>query len=191
KKQISAGSQTILGDGPTPWQGGKSRIAAAPGSSGHEVNTVEKAGGSGIVVFAETLMSGRNNESGSMFSEGAGLSLEAVGAWQEGTGQGLSVLPCSGLCWGIPPPGVSGGSSAGSGVAGPGRAAGDSSRVPTGSSAMFYLAAAVSDFYIPVSEMPEHKIQSSEGALQVRPPWAWPPGPPPSAIPSLLPESFS
>nr|XP_005496700.2 phosphopantothenate--cysteine ligase [Zonotrichia albicollis] len=32
---------------------------------------------------------------------------------------------------------------------------------------MFYLAAAVSDFYIPVSEMPEHKIQSSEGPLQI------------------------
>lgn len=37
---------------------------------------------------------------------------------------------------------------------------------------MFYLAAAVSDFYIPASEMPEHKIQSSEGALQVRSTWA-------------------
>lgn len=37
----------------------------------------------------------------------------------------------------------------------------------TGSSAMFYLAAAVSDFYIPVSEMPEHKIRSSGGPLQV------------------------
>lgn len=33
---------------------------------------------------------------------------------------------------------------------------------------MFYLAAAVSDFYIPASEMPEHKIQSSNGPLQVR-----------------------
>ncbi|XP_057242563.1 phosphopantothenate--cysteine ligase isoform X2 [Malurus melanocephalus] len=32
---------------------------------------------------------------------------------------------------------------------------------------MFYLAAAVSDFYIPASEMPEHKIQSSEGPLQI------------------------
>lgn len=32
---------------------------------------------------------------------------------------------------------------------------------------MFYLAAAVSDFYIPVSEMPEHKMMSSGGALQV------------------------
>lgn len=32
---------------------------------------------------------------------------------------------------------------------------------------MFYLAAAVSDFYIPVSEMPEHKIHSSGGPLQV------------------------
>ncbi|XP_019499211.1 PREDICTED: phosphopantothenate--cysteine ligase isoform X3 [Hipposideros armiger] len=37
---------------------------------------------------------------------------------------------------------------------------------PLGPSAMFYLAAAVSDFYIPVSEMPEHKIQSSGGPLQ-------------------------
>lgn len=36
-----------------------------------------------------------------------------------------------------------------------------------GSTAMFYLAAAVSDFYIPASEMPEHKIQSSNGPLQV------------------------
>ncbi len=32
---------------------------------------------------------------------------------------------------------------------------------------MFYLAAAVSDFYIPAYEMPEHKIQSSNGPLQV------------------------
>ncbi|EDL30442.1 phosphopantothenate--cysteine ligase isoform 1 [Mus musculus] len=38
---------------------------------------------------------------------------------------------------------------------------------PLGSSAMFYLAAAVSDFYIPVSEMPEHKIHSSGGPLQI------------------------
>uniref|UniRef100_A0A4X2LVS4 DNA/pantothenate metabolism flavoprotein C-terminal domain-containing protein n=1 Tax=Vombatus ursinus TaxID=29139 RepID=A0A4X2LVS4_VOMUR len=38
---------------------------------------------------------------------------------------------------------------------------------PLGSSAMFYLAAAVSDFYVPASEMPEHKIQSSRGPLQV------------------------
>ncbi|MBN3277177.1 PPCS ligase, partial [Polyodon spathula] len=37
---------------------------------------------------------------------------------------------------------------------------------PIGSNAMFYLAAAVSDFYIPASEMPEHKIQSSDGPLQ-------------------------
>lgn len=41
-----------------------------------------------------------------------------------------------------------------------------------GSGVMFYLAAAVSDFYIPASEMSEHKIQSSEGALQVRCTWA-------------------
>lgn len=39
--------------------------------------------------------------------------------------------------------------------------------VHLGSRAMFYLAAAVSDFYIPASEMPEHKIQSSNGPLQV------------------------
>ncbi|XP_069466992.1 phosphopantothenate--cysteine ligase isoform X2 [Ambystoma mexicanum] len=32
---------------------------------------------------------------------------------------------------------------------------------------MFYLAAAVSDFYIPASEMPEHKIESSSGPLQI------------------------
>lgn len=38
---------------------------------------------------------------------------------------------------------------------------------PLGSSAMIYLAAAVSDFYVPVSEMPEHKIQSSRGPLQI------------------------
>lgn len=36
-----------------------------------------------------------------------------------------------------------------------------------GSKAMFYLAAAVSDFYIPASEMPEHKIQSCNGPLQL------------------------
>ncbi|XP_029359075.1 phosphopantothenate--cysteine ligase [Echeneis naucrates] len=36
-----------------------------------------------------------------------------------------------------------------------------------GNKAMFYLAAAVSDFYIPASEMPEHKIQSSDGPLQL------------------------
>ncbi|XP_006783273.1 phosphopantothenate--cysteine ligase [Neolamprologus brichardi] len=36
-----------------------------------------------------------------------------------------------------------------------------------GSKAMFYLAAAVSDFYIPAPEMPEHKIQSSNGPLQL------------------------
>ncbi|CAL8338891.1 unnamed protein product [Lota lota] len=36
-----------------------------------------------------------------------------------------------------------------------------------GPKAMFYLAAAVSDFYIPASDMPEHKIQSSNGPLQI------------------------
>ncbi|XP_053440698.1 phosphopantothenate--cysteine ligase-like [Nycticebus coucang] len=32
---------------------------------------------------------------------------------------------------------------------------------------MFYPAEALSDCYIPVSEMPEHKIQSSGGLLQI------------------------
>jgi phosphopantothenate-cysteine ligase len=34
--------------------------------------------------------------------------------------------------------------------------------------AILYLAAAVSDFYIPTSHMAEHKIQSSDGPLQVQ-----------------------
>ncbi|XP_076455635.1 phosphopantothenate--cysteine ligase-like [Babylonia areolata] len=38
---------------------------------------------------------------------------------------------------------------------------------PLGSRAMLYLAAAVSDFYIPADKMPEHKIQSSEKPLQL------------------------
>ena len=38
---------------------------------------------------------------------------------------------------------------------------------PIGSRAMLYLAAAVSDFYIPVQDMAEHKIQSSEGAPKI------------------------
>ena len=33
---------------------------------------------------------------------------------------------------------------------------------PLGARAVFYLAAAVSDFYIPESKMTEHKIQSRE-----------------------------
>ena len=33
--------------------------------------------------------------------------------------------------------------------------------------ALLYLAAAVSDFYIPTSQMPHHKIQSSNGPLTV------------------------
>ena len=37
-----------------------------------------------------------------------------------------------------------------------------------GPRAMLYLAAAVSDFYIPASEMPEHKLQSSEGAPKLQ-----------------------
>ncbi|KAI9032206.1 phosphopantothenate-cysteine ligase [Hyaloraphidium curvatum] len=37
-----------------------------------------------------------------------------------------------------------------------------------GSSALLYLAAAVSDFYIPRDEMAEHKIQSSGGGLELR-----------------------
>lgn len=36
-----------------------------------------------------------------------------------------------------------------------------------GHSAMLYLAAAVSDFYIPKDQMPEHKIQSADGPLHV------------------------
>ncbi|XP_061182667.1 phosphopantothenate--cysteine ligase-like [Saccostrea echinata] len=36
-----------------------------------------------------------------------------------------------------------------------------------GRSAMLYLAAAVADFYIPKDQMPEHKIQSSDGPLQL------------------------
>ncbi|TPX41223.1 phosphopantothenate---cysteine ligase (CTP) [Synchytrium endobioticum] len=35
-------------------------------------------------------------------------------------------------------------------------------------SAMYYLAAAVSDFYIPASKMVEHKIQSGDGALSLQ-----------------------
>ncbi|ELT99354.1 hypothetical protein CAPTEDRAFT_135719 [Capitella teleta] len=37
-----------------------------------------------------------------------------------------------------------------------------------GPKVLFYLAAAVSDFYIPSSQLPEHKIQSSEGALNIQ-----------------------
>eukprot|EP01025_Chloroclados_australasicus_P040800 TRINITY_DN42862_c0_g1_i1.p1 TRINITY_DN42862_c0_g1~~TRINITY_DN42862_c0_g1_i1.p1 ORF type:complete len:350 (-),score=37.22 TRINITY_DN42862_c0_g1_i1:52-1065(-) len=36
-----------------------------------------------------------------------------------------------------------------------------------GSRAMFFLAAAVSDFYIPWEKLPEHKLQSSDGALKL------------------------
>ncbi|KAJ3318639.1 hypothetical protein HDU76_000779 [Blyttiomyces sp. JEL0837] len=38
---------------------------------------------------------------------------------------------------------------------------------PIGKNAMFYLAAAVSDFFIPQSKMTEHKIQSGDGDLQL------------------------
>ena len=38
---------------------------------------------------------------------------------------------------------------------------------PVGPRGLFYLAAAVSDFYIPPDQMPEHKIQTSEGDLQL------------------------
>eukprot|EP00730_Choanoeca_flexa_P012012 TRINITY_DN3033_c0_g1_i1.p1 TRINITY_DN3033_c0_g1~~TRINITY_DN3033_c0_g1_i1.p1 ORF type:complete len:311 (+),score=49.81 TRINITY_DN3033_c0_g1_i1:2-934(+) len=37
-----------------------------------------------------------------------------------------------------------------------------------GARAMFYLAAAVSDFYIPAAELPQHKIQSRDGKLTIR-----------------------
>ena len=36
------------------------------------------------------------------------------------------------------------------------------------SRAMLYLAAAVSDFYIPREDLPQHKIQSSQGAPVVQ-----------------------
>ena len=38
---------------------------------------------------------------------------------------------------------------------------------PIGPTALFYLAAAVSDFFLPWDEMAEHKIQSSDGPLQL------------------------
>lgn len=37
-----------------------------------------------------------------------------------------------------------------------------------GSRVMFYLAAAVSDFYVPWPDLPEHKIQSRGGALNLQ-----------------------
>lgn len=39
---------------------------------------------------------------------------------------------------------------------------------PLGSRALLYLAAAVSDFYVPPENMPEHKIHSDAGPLQLR-----------------------
>lgn len=36
-----------------------------------------------------------------------------------------------------------------------------------GPKALLYLAAAVSDFYIPITQMPNHKIQSSNGPLSL------------------------
>ncbi|KAJ6799085.1 phosphopantothenate--cysteine ligase 1-like [Iris pallida] len=39
---------------------------------------------------------------------------------------------------------------------------------PLGSRGMFYLAAAVSDFYVPWESMAEHKIQSASGPLDMR-----------------------
>lgn len=38
---------------------------------------------------------------------------------------------------------------------------------PCGQQAMFYLAAAVSDFFLPWSQMVEHKIQSADGPLHL------------------------
>ncbi|EJU00501.1 phosphopantothenate-cysteine ligase [Dacryopinax primogenitus] len=38
---------------------------------------------------------------------------------------------------------------------------------PLGRRAMFYLAAAVSDFFLPTQKMSEHKIQSGKGSLQI------------------------
>lgn len=39
---------------------------------------------------------------------------------------------------------------------------------PQSSNVLFYLAAAVSDFVVPDSELPEHKIQSTGGSLELR-----------------------
>ncbi len=39
---------------------------------------------------------------------------------------------------------------------------------PPPCSALLYLAAAVADFYIPSESMPEHKLQSAEGAPEVK-----------------------
>ncbi|GFH12767.1 phosphopantothenate--cysteine ligase 2-like isoform X1 [Haematococcus lacustris] len=39
---------------------------------------------------------------------------------------------------------------------------------PCGAQVLFYLAAAVSDFYLPWAELAEHKIQSSEGGLDLQ-----------------------
>lgn len=39
---------------------------------------------------------------------------------------------------------------------------------PLGRSALLYLAAAVSDFYLPESQLAEHKIQSDDGTLTLR-----------------------
>ncbi|XP_062518803.1 phosphopantothenate--cysteine ligase-like isoform X2 [Corticium candelabrum] len=39
---------------------------------------------------------------------------------------------------------------------------------PFGPHAMFYLAAAVSDFYVPSSQMAKHKIRSSNGPLELK-----------------------
>lgn len=45
----------------------------------------------------------------------------------------------------------------------------DLSRImqPLGRSGMYYLAAAVSDFFIPTTSVPEHKIQSGKGSLVI------------------------
>lgn len=39
---------------------------------------------------------------------------------------------------------------------------------PLGRTAMYYLAAAVSDFFIPSTSVPEHKIQSGKGSLTIQ-----------------------
>ena len=38
---------------------------------------------------------------------------------------------------------------------------------PLGPTACFYMAAAVSDFYLPWADMAQHKIQSSAGPLEL------------------------
>lgn len=132
---------------------------------------------------------------------GIGGEVAAVGdSVSEGTRGVGSALPHSGQCQWVSE-GVLGSLSWYGGVGGSTSPQGEGAAVGTarqrgvtavvsltGSSVMFYLAAAVSDFYIPASEMPEHKIQSSEGPLQVRDPGHVPSAPPSSSPASACPS---